>query len=166
MSITWQYRLFAYEIDALRDTSLVTWSWHNQLIKHHRKVAFKKRKWFLKARFQFSWNVIVYVVHDEWTFERTRLIDAHWTYDIFNSFSSWICLIQSFANLYRIYNRISQAFDVLQRWTICALFDLSILSFQYSDASSNRRLCEIIHQIEFEQNNNDWKASNFDQRFK
>ena len=28
LSITWQYRLFAYGTDALRDTSLVTWSWH------------------------------------------------------------------------------------------------------------------------------------------
>ena len=61
---------------------------------HHRKVASEKRNWSRKVRFQFSWNVIVHVVHDEWISERTRLIDAHWTHDIFNSFLSWICFIQ------------------------------------------------------------------------
>ena len=72
LSITWQYRLFAYVIDALRDTSLVTWSWHlteNDM----NEIVDKLKKYSRKSVHQIAFLLKKH--YDEITIENSLLFD-------------------------------------------------------------------------------------------
>ena len=114
---------------------------------YYRKLTFEKNNWSRGVEFQFSWNVIVHVFYDEWIFERTRFICAHWTYHIFNSFFQWR----------------SQRFWFLKfNWFIRLLkfefkFDFNcLISFNFISSEKDRNLYFLIEKRNI---SIDWNSS-------